>query len=80
LIKAQIVYSQQVAKVNFETTFSIRVVLSLFRAKLVDVLSPVRSTCGQCPLLYDTTHWSVVLAAKGDDSPQGTGAIERLCL
>ena len=29
--------------------------------------------------LFATTHWSVVLATAGQDSPQAAGALEQLC-
>jgi len=29
--------------------------------------------------LFSTTHWSVVLAATGKDTPEATAALERLC-
>ena len=38
----------------------------------------VESARGNSPV-FATTHWSVVLAAGGSDSPQATAALEKLC-
>src|SRR5262245_31892073 len=31
------------------------------------------------PAAFTTTHWSVVLAARGSDSPQAAAALDKLC-
>jgi DNA-directed RNA polymerase specialized sigma24 family protein len=36
-------------------------------------------TAGRTPAQFTTTHWSVVLAAGGGESPQADAALERLC-
>lgn len=34
---------------------------------------------GRTPAQFTTTHWSVVLAAVGGESPQADAAMDRLC-
>lgn len=41
--------------------------------------SSEKGPAGRTPAQFTTTHWSVVLAAGGRQSPQADAAVERLC-